>query len=128
MGLTIPLDIYIYIYIFFFFFFFFFFFYVCYIIQLTPQELSAMRMNRSGADGASSGQKTRGCIEGEDPAVDGNIFLFFISHVVHTPQQQSAERETAPAPMAPLMARRPEVKSREKTRLPPVSVSGGSSP
>ena len=37
-------------------------------MQLTPQKLSAEHKNCTGADGTSSGQKTRGCIEGEDPA------------------------------------------------------------
>jgi len=37
---------------------------VVYIIQLTPHKLSAER-NGAGAE-APAGQKTRGCIEGED--------------------------------------------------------------
>jgi len=43
--------------------------YIFRIIRLTPRKLNAEHKNCTGADGASSGQKTRGCIEGEDPAV-----------------------------------------------------------
>jgi len=48
-------------------------------IQLTPQRPSAEHNNCTGANGASSGQKTRGCIEGEDLAAAGLRRFFSLS-------------------------------------------------
>jgi len=48
------------------------------IIQLKTQQQSAEHKNCTGADGASSGQKTKGCMEGEDQAASGIIFNFLI--------------------------------------------------
>jgi len=44
------------------------------IIQLTPRKLSAEHKSCTGANDASSGQKTKGCIEGEDPAEEDPIW------------------------------------------------------
>jgi len=56
------------------------------------------------------------------------VWFGFVNSAFHTTHTTKAGRwatRTAPAPMAPAVARRPEVASREKTRPPP--VSGGSS-
>jgi len=54
----------------------FFFFLILHNIQLTPQKLSTGRKNLPGTPGASSGQKTKRGIEGEDPAAAGIERLF----------------------------------------------------
>jgi len=48
---------------------------ILHILQLTPQRLSAEHKNCTGAYGASSGQKTRGCVEREDPAAAVSVLF-----------------------------------------------------